>query len=243
MIVAPDFPMLETSTRRTFFEVLPPELVRSYNKSSNLLILKNGSEVYFRSATDPDSLRGPNLAWVWLDEGQKVSGYTWQVLLGRLRGSSTPSILLTCTPAGHNWVYATFGKYDPDAPQRLVVKVKTRDNIHLPPEYIQSLEDTYVGDFALQELEGEFVAFSGLVYREFRADLHVVKPPRQEWSKIIAGVDFGYTNPTSIIVIGVDYDGRLLVLDECYERRLTEAEVIGPGQDAARSVARLRVPL
>ena len=77
MVVAPTYPMLRDSTKRTFFEVLPPELIKSFNKTEGHLVLTNGSEAFFRSAEDPDRLRGPNLAWVWLDEGQEAPGRGW----------------------------------------------------------------------------------------------------------------------------------------------------------------------
>jgi len=229
MIVAPSYPMLATSTKRTFLEILPSELLVSHNKTENHIVLKNGSEIYFRSADEPDRLRGPNLAWTWLDEGQEAPGGIggiWDVLLGRLRASTTPSALLTGTPAGMNWVWETFGRIYPLPPGKLLVRAKTRDNFYLPREYVEHLEQTYVGDFARQELEGEFVAFAGLVYRDFRHEVHIAEAPVREWKRVVAGVDFGFTHPTAIIVVAEDHDGRAFVLDEFYEKRKTEAEIV-----------------
>jgi len=235
MVVAPTYPMLRDSTKRTFFEVLPPELIKSFNKTEGHLVLTNGSEAFFRSAEDPDRLRGPNLAWVWLDEGQEAQGGiggVWDVLLGRLRASETASALLTCTPKGMNWVYRAFGEI-PLKPNRFVVRARTEDNFYLPPEYLAHLKATYVGDFARQELEGEFVAFAGLVYRDFRHD-HIKVAPDIEWGKVVAGVDFGFSHATAIEVVGLDYDGRAYVLDEFFEQRQTEDEIIS----AARGLQR-----
>ena len=237
MIVAPDYPMLATSTKRTFMEILPPEVVKSHNKTENHIVLTNGSEIYFRSANEPDRLRGPNLAWVWLDEGQETLGGIggiWDVLIGRLRASTTPSALLTGTPAGMNWVYELFGKDYPLPAGKLLVRAKTRDNFHLPKEYVEHLEQTYVGDFARQELEGEFVAFAGLVYRDFRHETHIAEAPQREWKRVVAGVDFGFTHPTAIIVIAEDHDGRAFVLDEFYQKRQTEQDILTAAVDLQR---------
>jgi hypothetical protein len=40
------------------------------------------------------------------------------------------------------------------------------------------------------------------------------------------GVDFGWTNPTAVVVTGLDGDGRVYVLDELYEKQLKTEDLI-----------------
>jgi len=54
LIGAPTYPMLRDTTQRTFFELLPPQLIANYNKNEAKLILTNGTEILFRSMDQPE---------------------------------------------------------------------------------------------------------------------------------------------------------------------------------------------
>ncbi|MBF6592183.1 MAG: hypothetical protein IVW57_16860, partial [Ktedonobacterales bacterium] len=54
LIGAPTYPMLRDATQRTFFELLPPTLIRGYSKTEGHLLLSNGAEALFRSLDAPD---------------------------------------------------------------------------------------------------------------------------------------------------------------------------------------------
>jgi phage terminase large subunit len=216
-VIAPTYPMLRDATMRTLRELAQP-LIAEENRSEMRWRLTNGAEILFRSADEPERLRGPNLSWVWLDEAALCPAQTWDILIGRLR-YTTPDgaaragrLWITSTPRGRNWLYRK-------ADQMKIFRAATSDNRYLAPEYIAALEEAYTGDFARQELYGEFVAFEGLVYAQFSRDRHIGEI-ESSGAACIAGLDFGFTNPTAIVVVeqaGEEYR----VLDEFYRRRLT----------------------
>ena len=74
-------------------------------------------------------------------------------------------------------------------------RVRTRDNPHLDIEYIRALEEDYVGDFARQELDGEFISFEGLIYSMFDRAMHAVNaalfPEPKRLVKVVGGQDWG----------------------------------------------------
>jgi PBSX family phage terminase large subunit len=214
VIVAPTYTMLRDSTQREFFKYLPRELIKNFNKTENHLILINGSEIIFRSADDPEKLRGPNLSWFYIDEAALCTQLAWDILIGRLRLPPAKGFITT-TPKGRNWVYVIFVE------MRLgeIIRCSTREAPHASREFLRSLEETYSAEFAKQEIEGEFIALEGLVYDEFSREKHVVAFKGREWKEVIAGVDWGYTNPAVILVICFDSDLRAHVVDEFYERR------------------------
>jgi phage terminase large subunit-like protein len=180
----------------------------------------NGSEVLFRSADNPDRLRGPNLHYWFGDEASLYSPDVWPIMIGRLRaGGKAGDAFLATTPKGRNWLYDR-------QPEITIFRAKTRSNPYLDPEFISSLEASYTGSFARQELEGEFVSYEGLVYEEFDRARHVQEHagPFEQW---FIGVDEGYTNPAVLLAIGVDYDGRLHVAEEFYHRRILQGDVVG----------------
>ena len=159
MVTAPTYRMLSDSTLRTFFNVLPPGSFR-YNKRDETLRYYNGSEILFRSTDDPDTLRGPNLAWFYMDEAAMSPHESFRILQGRLRQQGYPHKgWLTTTPKGFNWVYIEFAK-EP-RPDYWSAVVSSRDNPFLPPEFVKNLEESYPNDFALQEIEGQFIIVGG----------------------------------------------------------------------------------
>jgi predicted phage terminase large subunit-like protein len=158
--------MLRDATLLTFFEKFG-QAVESHNKSEGVTVLRNGTTVFWRSADKPDSLRGPNLNWFYLDEADYMDGATWDVMLGRIRRDPTACWLTTSPNGDTNWVYERFyRKWTEGNPEYFVAQAKTRDNVHLPPEYVRTLEETYTSEFARQELEGEFIGPMGRIMRK-----------------------------------------------------------------------------
>jgi len=200
----------------------------SYHKVEGHLRLENGSEILFRSADQPDRMRGLTLAWFWLDEAPLCGCYAWQVLKGRLRqeGYATQG-WATGTPKGRDGFARDF-ELAP-RPGHALYRASTWTNAHnLPPDYISELG--YSGAFAKQEIEGLFVAFEGLVYTlDASANGHLAEPPeRTRWQRVIGGVDWGYTNPSAAVVFALDGDGGVWQVDEFYQRRAGLEETLLP---------------
>lgn len=218
LIVSPTYPMLRDATLRTFTDVAG-SAIREFHKTEMRAVLHNGSEVLFRSADQPDRLRGPNLHWSWIDEGALCPDQTWEVLIGRLRaGGKAGDCWITTTPKGRNWLYQRLD-------QVTLFRASTRDNPYLDTEFISSLESAYTGQFARQELEGEFVSFEGVVYSEFSRALHV-RPSKPEYAYYVAGVDEGYTNPAVLLILGIDNDGRAHMVHEFYRRQVLQDDLV-----------------
>lgn len=167
---------------REFFKLLPPDLVQSFNRSDYELKLTNGSEILFRSLDNYDSVRGIEVAYVWIDEANLISVKAWRVVIGRMRqpGFAHRS-WITTTPRGKtdNWLYEEYivkPAKDPEIrKRRKTYHAVTRDNVqNTGLEYLLDLESTYTGDFAKQELLGQFVdIIEGRVYPQFERKYHV----------------------------------------------------------------------
>jgi len=217
LVVAPTYPMLRDATLRSYRELLGDAMTLA--KGEMLGTLSNGAEIMFRSADQPDRLRGPNIHWAHIDEGALCPPGTWEVVIGRLRAGGTAGpCFITSTPKGRNWLYAHSGEMH-------VFRAHTRDNPYISREFVESLETSYAGKFAAQELGGEFVGFEGLVYEEFSRDIHVIERSGP-WKRVIVGADEGYTNPAVLLLIAEDNDGRAHVLEEFYQRRMLQGDVV-----------------
>src|SRR2546421_5136455 len=114
LVVAPTYSMLADATFRMFLSlaqelglVEPGEVKRSAPPAARL---RTGAEVLFRSADEPDRLRGPNLSGVWLDEASLMSLDVFTIAIGRLREAGEQGWLsATFTPKGRlHWTFEPF---------------------------------------------------------------------------------------------------------------------------------------
>jgi len=217
MILAPTYPMLRDVTQKTFFDILD-EAQQPYelNKSEGVAFVR-GAKVLLRSADAPERLRGVNLNWAYLDEAALMRQEVWKIIIGRLR-IGEPSAWITTTPAGFNWVYHYWVERGDE--QYRIIHASTRENRYLPPEYLRDLEANYTAEFAKQEIEGDFVAFEGLVYSEFLRNIHMIRPFKipDHWQRVRA-IDYGYTNPFVCLWGALDEDKRLYIFDEHYRSK------------------------
>ena len=186
MITAPTYPMLRDATLRTIQEVWPKELYKLHQGEMRISVL-GGSEILLRSTDDPDRLRGPNLAFVYMDEAAQSSHEAWRVLQGRLRQAGHPhQAWITTTPKGYNWVYSEFGLEKRD--EYVLFHWSARANPYLPQDFIRRLEESYADDFRLQEIEGQFVVVGGKAFFDTAAlgeMLRDCKPPLETINGVI----------------------------------------------------------
>ncbi len=135
----------------------------------------------------------------------------------RLRQPGFPlQAFITSTPRGQDQFFRDF-EANP-APEHRLVRAATYENVYLPQGYAASLG--YTGSYALQELEGHFVAREGLVYH-LRAENVAPVPPLSEMQEVIGGIDWGFRNPLHLNVYGM----RAGVVFQLAEFRAVEANL------------------
>jgi hypothetical protein len=136
-------------------------------------------------------------------------------------------IICAMTPTnGMSWVYDEI--YDKVDPNIETFVYKTYDNKYLDGSQVKILEDVINPEEREMRLEGKFIQLSGLVFREYDRDVHVVKGfdipnNRFQWSKF-RGIDHGTNNPTACIWMAVNREGDCYIYDEYYESEKTIAD-------------------
>lgn len=227
-VFAPSYPMLRDATQRTLFMLLDDlRIPYEHHKGENrLTITSSGHEVIFRSLDNPDSVRGPNLEWAWIDEASLVTKEASNIVNGRVRVGSRPQVWKTFTPKGRNWCWEEYERDatgDESDPMHPLYRVKTTENPELPDDFAHTLG--YTGRFAEQELGGEFVAFEGVVYPMFSRAQHVQARETDGWATALS-VDVGTRNPTAILTGRKASDGRRHISQEVYRRGMSSDEII-----------------
>lgn len=229
LVIAPTYPMLRDATWRTALELWEP-LIEQVVRNEMRVVLRGGAEVLFRSADEPDRLRGPNASWCWIDEAAQCHPDTWPIAIGRLRQHGRAGrAWLTTTPRGMNWVYDVFVRRASD--DTTVLRTATWANPFLDRAFVDSLTSQYEGEFARQELAAEFVTslegaliqWASLEAARLRAAAYDPKA-----GPLIAGVDVAGPGEDETVLC-VRQGGQILEL-----RAFAHADARGAVLDALR---------
>jgi phage terminase large subunit len=235
-IVSLDFPTSRDVVEVKLRQWLSPYDIKKWDKQERIIYLKNGSTIGLRSCDqDIQKFGGSAKHWIHFDEeppgerGKKI----YEECLMRLmdyRGH----MWFTLTPvSGMSWTYDELYErtsFDPDV---FVVEVETLENPYIDEKEIEIISRKLGQDELEMRLKGKYIQFSGLVYKEFNREDHIVKPfPIPDHWKKYRAIDHGINNPTACLFVAINEKDELYVYDEYYETDKTVSE----NAEAIRSI-------
>lgn len=205
---------------------LPKELVTKVNETELSVVIGNGSKIVLKGAEDPDSLRGVGLDGVVIDEYADIRENVFTEIIRPALADKIGWAIVMGTPRGFNHFHRLYVQASTD-PEWGVFKFTSFQNPLLNRDELESIRLKTPEDTFAQEYLAEFKRFEGLVYKEFRREDHTfAELPERQFINVIAGVDWGYTNNSAIVVIGQDFDNHYWIVDEYYRTGKTTAELI-----------------
>jgi hypothetical protein len=223
-VMEPTGPLIRDIWQNDFEDFLEhyeiPYTFRASPLPEYMLHLPGGdTKILCRSFENWSRIIGLNLAWVLADEIDTVTpaiaNKAFPKILGRLRSGNVRQFGAASTPEGFRWMWTTFGSEEAQTRQdRKLIKMRSVDNPHLPPDFIERLEANYDPTLLKAYLDGEFVNLTtGTVYDRFDRAKHVIsKLPDIEREPLRIGVDFNVGNMSA--VIGVKLNNTLFVINE-----------------------------
>lgn len=229
LVLAPTYKVMQQSTLPAFLKLM--EGFGVFSKGDAIFQVHGGGTVYFRTATDPDSIVGvTNVRFVWGDEAGLFSLYFWENIQARA-AFRRAQIVLTTSPYTLNWIYKELIRpkiKDPEArPDVHLIRARSDENPYFPRDYYEEKRLTMDPRRFEMMFGGEWDRFQGLVYDCFREDEHVIQsinlPPGTEF---YAGVDWGTTHPFVISIRAVTPDGYHYLVGEHYETGLTVTDMV-----------------
>ncbi len=193
-----------------------PDMKPIWLPSRNRLEWPNGAIAQLFSATDPESLRGPQFGAAWCDELAKwpYAQATWDMLQFGLRLGERPRQVVTTTPR------ATPLMRQLVADERCAVsRMKTQDNAaFLAPNFMRTVVAKYQGTrLGRQELDGDLIEDRDDALWS-RAELdHYRVPDEPALGRIVVAIDPPATSGArsaacGIVAVGVGEDGRGYVI-------------------------------
>lgn len=220
--------------------------VNAYNRTDGQIVWVNDTVWWLLSLQEPERAEGINADWAWADEFRLVGGsgqslaakrkqeLAKNTIIRRLRGSVPGRYptgwWVTTTPDEPGSVlYETFERPDTKILDSKIYRWTIFDNPFLPQKYLDEVERSHVKGTGLYNrfVLGLFAAVAAGTFN-FDSSHHVLSkmPALDNMKEIIYGVDWGWSNPTCILAIGIDGDDRAWVFEEYYKSRATLDNII-----------------
>ena len=159
-----------------------------------------------RSMQLPESIVGFKIGSALVDEVDLMptdkADRAWNKIIARMRYQDASNrVSVTSTPEGYKFMYNRFVLNKTE--RYGMVQASTYDNeANLPPDYIESLADTYNPELRAAYLNGQFVnLFSGTVFRSYERKRCASRETIQPKEQIRIGLDFNVTNMSAVCYV------------------------------------------
>lgn len=213
---APTYPSIRDIYYPTFEEAAHMMGFKVDIKEANKEVHIYRGRIYYgtiicRSMDKPDSIVGFKIARALVDEidtlPKNKADKAWNKIVARLRlviDGVENTIGVTTTPEGFLFVYNKFA-LEPTKSYSMVQASTYENEKYLPPDYIDTLIETYPDELIGAYLKGQFVNLkSGTVYNAYdrikcRSSERII-----EKEPLSIGMDFNVTNMSAVVYVQRD---------------------------------------
>lgn len=185
----------------------------------------NGSEIIVAGLDDPEKVLSTEFDIIYVNECTEIEETTWETLTSRLRWNHMPyqQLIGDCNPSSErHWIK----RREMSGKLKMITSTHKDNPIYwseanqdwteMGRQYIERLM-ALTGQMRQRLYEGKWVAAEGVIYTEFKPNVHIIKPFHlPEQLRRFMTVDFGFTNPFVAQWWAEDYDGRLYLYRELY---------------------------
>ena len=165
-------------------------IVKSCNYSSNEIILKNGTQILFRSAERYDNIRGLTCDYGIIDEAAFCKDEAWQEAIRPVFMVRGKKVLFISTPKGKNWFHELYQlARSNDYDNYIAYTGSSYDTPYIDIGEIEDAKRTLPPNVFQQEYLAKFIDSGGEVFSNLQSN--IMPTWGQNNSKIYCGVDLG----------------------------------------------------
>ncbi len=181
------------------------------------------SSIILRGWEAIETLRGQFFDFIVIDEAASMRNFwsNWQEVIRPTLTDKKGEALFISTPKGFNHFYDLFNMQDTDHDYKSW-RFPSSSNPHLPFEEIEKAKQELSYERFVQEYEASFAKTEGLVYKEFDRTRHLFTNMEENPVEVIAGVDFGFSNPAAVPTIMRDRTDCYWITEEFYKTKQTD---------------------
>jgi PBSX family phage terminase large subunit len=213
-------------------KVCAPITIKKLENPSHTLTVQTAdggkSTISLRGWESIETLRGQAFDFLVIDEIASMRNWeaNWNEILRPTLTDNEGECLFISTPKGFNHFYKLYNKQNEEGgTDYKSFHFTSFDNPHIKQEEIEKAKLELSENQFAQEYLADFRKQEGLVYKEFDRARHVIDTQPTKVDEYIAGIDFGFTNPTAVIHIKRDGDENYFVTHEWYKTGRTEEQI------------------
>ncbi len=184
---------------KTLVRKIPGALIK---ESDKVFIFPGGGEIWFKSADNPDSLRGEGIDGLIMDEADYIPGDTWSKTLRPMLADRKGWAFFISTPREENgWFHELYKRGQADSQTTWASwSYPSETNPFLDPAEIDQARSEMSELEFLQEFMALFVGQPDAVYHNFRSSLHV-KPCKLDLDlPVYVGLDFNNSPRVAVFI-------------------------------------------
>ena len=186
---------------------------RKVSESEMRIEFVNGAAMTFKTADNPDSLRGEGLVRVVVDEAARVRRDVWEEVLRPAVSDTGGKVLFISTPKGKNWFYELWTRGQDTLQTEFVSwKFPTADNPKVSAEDIDQARQSLPADVFAQEYLAEFLDNNAGVFRNVKACIGSTRQEPDPSRAYYAGLDLARLTDFTVLTV-IDGDGNQVFFD------------------------------
>jgi len=194
--VAPTYKQAEQIAWEDLKRLVPEAYILKKDETDLSITLLNNSVIALRGSDNPDSLRGPGLDALVLDEAAFQKSEVWKVMRPMLADKKGWCLFIS-TPKGYNWFYDLYCAAD-DRKGWKRFQFTTAEGGNVDAEEIEDAKAELDDRTFNQEFLASFETLTGRVYYNFsrelnKTDYEITQAP------ILVGMDFNVNPMTATI--------------------------------------------
>ena len=184
-------------------QLLETGLVKSDKEQSGEteIVFINGSVILFRSAASKDNLRGLTCNYMIIDEGSFIQKDTFEEVLLPMLSVAGRKCLIASTPKGKNFFYELWLEGQDERSDKFKsYRFTSYDNPLANKEFLELSRKRMNSNVIKQEFEAEFIDAASC-FENIHECLVAAPQPPLPGTRYYMGIDLGYTNDWSVIVV------------------------------------------
>lgn len=180
-------------------DLIPKAYIRHKDETDMSLELVNRSVIALRGTDNPDSLRGPGLKSLVLDECAFMRTGIWDTILSPMLADQLGHAIFITTPVGYNWFYDLVMESQSDEEWKSF-HYTTLQGGNVSPKEVEKQRARLDPRKFRQEFEASFENMSGRVYYAFDREKNVIDVNMRNYDNlpVLVGMDFNICPMTAV---------------------------------------------